>query len=341
MRIWKIAYVATGVLLAAGSVATAEHGLSSVNKDIYQSALALDVEMQKLGFDGFTLQDRKVRFYDGDCDYVVETDADKQMVVTKETAQLDVFAGTTLEVDGQWQVLLPTYEQFSGLFDTLGTLGSYQQRMQEGAFDFAGSEYDDRMHAATIWHEAFHAWQAENWHESMDMLSATTLSMSVSGNDTLTAQTQEGDKNPTDIIVREADASEELRTLFTEEMAQLMNAYNAQNPAEKKEWVAKALETANLRSEELSDEAAAMEYYLENYEGSARYVECMAYREMAGDDAWREIYLKDFQYANGSEKYYHMGMLKCVLLDQLADGWQQEMSDKVGLDELLSKQVKY
>ena len=326
MRIWKIMYAVTGIFLAAGSVATAEHGLSSVNKDIYQSALALDGEMQKLGFDGFTLQDRKVRFYDGDCDYVVETDADNQMVVTKETAQLDVFAGTTLEVDGQWQVLLPTYEQFSGMFDTLGTLGSYQQGMQEGAFDFEGSGYDDHMHAATIWHEAFHAWQAENWHEGMT---------------TLAAQTQGEDENPTDIIVREADASEELRTLFAEEMAQLMNAYNAQNPADKKELAAKALETANLRSEKLSDEAKAMEYYLENYEGSARYVECTAYREMAGDDAWREIYFKNFQYANGSEKYYHMGMLKCVLLDQLADNWQQMFSDKTGLDELLSNQVEY
>jgi len=318
-------YVATGILLAAGSVATAGHGLSSVNKDIYQSALALDGEMQKLGFDGFTLRDRKVRFYDGDCDYVVETDADNRMVVTKETAQLDVFAGTTLEVDGQWQVLLPTYEQFSGMFGALGTLGSYQQGMQEGAFDFTKSGYDDYMHAATIWHEAFHAWQAENWHEGMT---------------TLAAQTQGEDENPTDII-READASEELRTLFAEEMAQLMNAYNAQNSAEKKEWAAKALETANLRSEKLSDEAAAMEYYLENYEGSARYVECMAYREMAGSDAWRKIYLKDFQYANGSEKYYHMGMLKCVLLDQLANNWQQMFSDKTGLDELLSNQVEY
>lgn len=187
MRIWKIMYAVTGIFLAAGSVAAAEHRLSSVNKDIYQSALALDGEMQKLGFDGFTLQDRKVRFYDGDCDYVVETDADNQMVVTKETAQLDVFAGTTLEVDGQWQVLLPTYEQFSGMFDTLGTLGSYQQGMQEGAFDFERSGYDDRMHAATIWHEAFHAWQAENWHEGMT---------------TLAAQTQGEDENPTDIIVR-------------------------------------------------------------------------------------------------------------------------------------------
>lgn len=320
VKMWKMVYVVAGVLLAAGSVATAEHGLSGVNRDIYQNAMALDGEMQKLGFGDFSLRDRKVRFYDGNCDYVVQTDADSQMIVTKEKAQLDVFAGTTLEVDGQWQVLLPTYEQFSGLFDALGTLGSYQQGMQEGQFDFSESGYNGSMHAATIWHEAFHAWQAENWHETMQILSR---------------QPQKDDENPVDIIVREVDSSRELTALFTEEMSQLMRAYDAQNMTEKKEWAVKALQTAKVRSGKLSDEAKAMEYYLENFEGSARYVESMAYREMAGDAAWRAFYLKDFKYANGSEKYYHMGMLKCVLLDQLTDGWQPEFADERGLDELL------
>lgn len=324
MKLWKIAYAVTGVLLAAGSAVTAERGLSDVNREIYQNALALDNKMRELGFDDFTLRDRKVRFYDGSCDYVVETDDSGQMMIRKEDARLDVFAGTTLEVDGQWQVLLPTYEKFSELFNLLGTMGSYQQGMQEGEIDFSESGYDHSMHAATIWHEAFHAWQAENWYEGMAVLDG---------------QTQGDDSNSADIIVREADADRELTALFTEEMTQLMKAYNTQDMTWKKEWAAKALETAQMRSEKLSDEAKAMEYYLENYEGSARYVECMAYREMAGDETWKEVYLKDFQYANGSEKYYHMGMLKCVLLDQLTDGWQHELSDEAGLDELLRRHV--
>lgn len=320
MKRWKMAYAVTGVLLAAGSVATAGYGLPGVDRDIYQNALALDEEMQELGFGDFSLRGRKVRFYDGSCDYVVQTDSENQLVVRKEKAQLDVFAGTTLEVDGQWQVLLPTYGQFSGLFDAMGTLGSYQQGMQEGQFDFSGSGYDGCMHAATIWHEAFHAWQAEKWHDSMAVLGG---------------QTQKDGESLDDIIVGEADSSRELTALFTEEMEQLSRAYHAPDIAEKKEWTAKALETAKMRSGKLSDAAKAAEYFLENYEGSARYVESMAYREMAGNAAWQARYLKDFQYGNGSEKYYQMGMLKCVLLDELTDGWQQEFSDDMGLDELL------
>lgn len=318
MKVWKFMYVAAGVFLAAGSVVTAEHGLSEMNRDIYQNALALDEEMEKLGFGDFSLRDRKVRFYDGNYDYVVQTDAAEQITVNKEKAQLDVFAGTTLEVDGEWQVLLPTYEQFSGLFDALGTLDSYQQGMRDGSFAFSESGYGTDMHTATIWHEAFHAWQAENWQESMDVL-----------------MDQAGDENPEDIIVREVDTSQALTSLFNEEMRLLMKAYDAKDLTEKKMWTAKALETAGERAEKLSDGARAMEYYLENYEGSARYVESMAYRELAGDAAWRDVYLKEFQYENGSGKYYHMGMLKCVLLDQLTDGWQQDFSDEMGIDELL------
>lgn len=318
MKVWKFMYVAAGVFLAAGSVVTAEHGLSEMNRDIYQNALALDEEMEKLGFGDFSLRDRKVRFYDGNYDYVVQTDAAEQITVNKEKAQLDVFAGTTLEVDGEWQVLLPTYEQFSGLFDALGTLDSYQQGMRDGSFAFSESGYGTDMHTATIWHEAFHAWQAENWQESMDALMDLA-----------------GDENPEDIIVREVDTSQALTSLFNEEMRLLMKAYDAKDLTEKKMWTAKALETARVRAEWLSDGARAMEYYLENYEGSARYVESMAYRELAGDAAWRDVYLKEFQYENGSGKYYHMGMLKCVLLDQLTDGWQQDFSDEMGIDKLL------
>lgn len=170
MKTWKIIYAAMGIILAAGSIATAKYGLSEVNRSIYQDALSLDEKMQEFGFEDFSLKTRKVRFYDGDCDYVVQTDAEGSMTIKKEKAILDVFAGTTVEADGQWQVLIPAYEQFSGLFDALGALGSYEQGMQEGSFAFSESDYSESSHAASIWHEAFHAWQAENWTEDVEKL---------------------------------------------------------------------------------------------------------------------------------------------------------------------------
>lgn len=325
MKTWKIIYAAMGIILAAGSIATAKYGLSEVNRSIYQDALSLDEKMQEFGFEDFSLKTMKVRFYDGDHDYVVQTDAEGSMTIKKEKAILDVFAGTTVEADGQWQVLIPAYEQFSGLFDALEALGSYEQGMQEGNFAFSESDYSESSHAASIWHEAFHAWQAENWTEDVEKL----MEQAEAGSGDAGGNTRE------EIIVNEVDSDKELSGLFTEEMQLLMKAYQTEQTEEKKELVEKALEIAERRKEKLTPAAKAMEYFLENYEGSARYVESMAYRELEGDSAWQEIYLSEFRYENGSGKYYDMGMLKCVLLDQLAEGWQKEFSDGAGLDELL------
>lgn len=325
MKTWKIIYAAMGIILAAGSIATAKYGLSEVNRSIYQDALSLDEKMQEFGFEDFSLKTMKVRFYDGDHDYVVQTDAEGSMTIKKEKAILDVFAGTTVEADGQWQVLIPAYEQFSGLFDALEALGSYEQGMQEGSFAFSESDYSESSHAASIWHEAFHAWQAENWTEDVEKL----MEQAEAGSGDAGGNTRE------EIIVNEVDSDKELSGLFTEEMQLLMKAYQTEQTEEKKELVEKALEIAERRKEKLTPAAKAMEYFLENYEGSARYVESMAYRELEGDSAWQEIYLSEFRYENGSGKYYDMGMLKCVLLDQLAEGWQKEFSDGAGLDELL------
>lgn len=323
MKIWKVIYAALGIFLAVGSIATASYGLSEVNRNIYQDALALDETMQELGFDSFTLKTTKVRFYDGNNDYVVQVDAEGHIIIKKEKPQMDVYAGTTVEADGQWQALLPTYEHFSRLFDALEALGSYEQGMQEGSFAFSKSDYGESSHAATIWHEAFHAWQSEKWPKDMEAL----MEKAGIGNE----------DSREDIIVREVDSDRELVELFNEEMQLLMKAYQAEGPEEKRALIANVLEIAEKRKEKLSQAAETMEYFLENYEGSARYVESVAYRELEGETAWEMIYLSEFRYENGSGKYYDMGMLKCMLLDQLLDGWQKEFSPETGLNELLSR----
>lgn len=70
MKLFKIVYAAVGIVFAAGSIVTGEYGLSQVNREIYRTAVSLDKDMQKLDFPGFSLADYKVRFYNGNCDYV-------------------------------------------------------------------------------------------------------------------------------------------------------------------------------------------------------------------------------------------------------------------------------
>lgn len=315
MKLFKIGYALTGFLLAACAAFTGSYGLSKTDREIYKKALSLESDMEKIGFPEFSLADYKVRFYNGNCDYVVEGES-----ISKEDAVLDVFAGTVWEAEGEYQVLIPTYEKFSSLFDLLGAAGTVSQGMSEGTMAFTEDSYSENAHVATIWHEAFHAWQTNRWQNEIDALMER---VNLSAED-----------NREDIIVREADENPKAAALFEEEMELLAKAYEGERE-EKKEYILKALSLAEKRREILPDSANAMEFYLENLEGSARYVESMAYRSLEGEKAWEEQYMGEFQYENGSGKYYSMGMLKGVLLDEIAEGWQGEFSLKGGLDGLL------
>lgn len=319
MKVFKIIYAIMGLILAAGSILTGEYGLSEVNRDIYRRALSLDEDMQRLGFPQFSLADYKVRFYNGNCDYVAEASQDK---IKKEDAVLDVFAGTTLEVEGEYQVLIPTYEKFGALFDLMGAAGTVSQGMAEGTMAFTEDSYSENSHGAAIWHEAFHAWQSGRFEKEIgDLMERVNMGKE---------ETRE------DVILGEADAKKAAVKDFEEEMEFLQKAWKAED-AQRKEYIVKALDIAKEREEMLSDSANAMEFYLENLEGSAMYVESQAYRLLEGDKAWQEYYMGEFQYENGSGKYYHMGMLKGVLLDEISPGWQKDFSMEEGLNELLRR----
>ena len=107
----------------------------------------------------------------------------------------------------------------------------------------------------------------------------------------------------------------------------------------KKKQIKKALELRKKREVALSDKVSAAEGFLQNLEGSARYVECAAYRKLAGDEVWKKQFLQAFSYADGSGKYYDMGMYKCMLLDQCLPGWQTQFKTTPDLDGLLLKCV--
>lgn len=319
MKLFKIGYIVLGIILAAGSVLTGEYGLSKTDREIYQKALSLDDDMQKLGFPQFSLANYRVRFYNGNCDYVVEASQEK---IKKEDAVLDVFAGTVVEADGEYQALVPSYENFSSLFDMLDAAGTVSGKMTEGTMAFSKDSYSKNSQAATIWHEAFHIWQQNNWQEEIETLWDN-------------ASVQK-DQDRGELIVREVDGKPEAVHAFEKEMELLQKAYDAED-TQKKDYILQALDTSGERKKLLSDSANAMEYFLENMEGTAMYVESQAYRRLEDDAAWHEHYLADFQYENGDGKYYHMGMLKALLLDQVTDGWQAEFSMDCSLDELLEK----
>jgi len=149
MKVFHILYGAAGVLLASLTLVTGDYRLSETDREIYDRGIELEDDMAKNGFTDFSLSDYKVRFFYGNCDYVVFNEE-----VKKENAVFDTFVGTAYEIQGEYQVILPTYRNFSRMFSMLNAA----QSVSEGEMHFSEAEYSEDAHVATLWHEAFHAW---------------------------------------------------------------------------------------------------------------------------------------------------------------------------------------
>lgn len=292
----RILYGLLGVLLLSGTLLSGSYGLSQANKDIYNDALALQSQVDALGFENFTLSDYKVRFFDGTTDYVIFNDT-----ITKETAVMNTFVGTSIKVEGEYQVLLPTVENFSELF----TLLEGTTQLADSKTNFETQVYDSANHIATLWHEALHAYQLTNYSSQI-----------MTGVDTISTDRFE------EIIVKTVNANENVVKLDQRAIALLYDAYEADTTAQKEALLTQYLELETKRRALLNDEACRVEDYYEVSEGTARYMESAVYRLQAGDDAFSQRYLTRGDYEKGSGRYYTVGMLKCYLLDQLFPNWK-------------------
>jgi len=310
MKIYRILYGALGAALLAGAFFTGDYGLSDENIKIYEDALALQEQVDELGFEQFNLNEYKVRFYDGNVDYVV-----KGNDVNKEEAVFTTFVGTTYKIDGEYQVILPTVENFAEMYKLLGTAGS----LAEGEVNFTEDEYGSAEHIAALWHEAAHAYQMTYYQD--EILSLIEGKVSV--------------ENIEDVIVSAVDSNEDVVKLYQKQMGILNKAYITTDLSEKKAYIESYLEMETERRELLDEEACAVEDYYEAAEGTARYIESHVYRFQEGQEAFEREYTNETEYQKGSGKYYSMGMLKCCLLDELNPGWKDNYDFSVTLTELL------
>nr|MCR5102965.1 hypothetical protein [Eubacterium sp.] len=90
----------------------------------------------------------------------------------------------------------------------------------------------------------------------------------------------------------------------------------------------------------LTDEENRAEALYEMMEGSAYYVESKAVSYENGEAVYRKNYLDTAsEYADGNAKYYHHGMLECMLLDQLNPEWKTSYSFDRTLDEVIAEYV--
>ena len=267
-----------------------------------------------LGFTDFDVNKFKVRFFDGESDYVVKGDE-----IVEEEPVIETFVGTTVEVDGEFQVLLPTYDRFSQMFTALAAAGN----MAAGEFTFEEAEYSTNAHIVTLWHEGFHTWQFQS---GFDAINEQAMAAG------LTEETSYAE-----VLLNEVDANETLVTMFEQEMELLDRIIDAED---KLPLLQELMVLRKERKAMLSTEAAFIERYYEAVEGSARYVEASIYHELEGQEAWEKTYMAPFTYQNGSGKYYEMGMLKCMILDQIAPDWKESFCVTTDLDVLLAETLE-
>lgn len=328
----KIFYVLLGIVLAVSTIGTAPRGLSQVNKEIYKKAEAYQPQIDELGFSGFQLKDYKVRFYDGKNDYVTSNGKYK-----KEKPVFNTFVGTTYKVDKEYQVILPTLEQFSNLFDLLGAA----EGISEGNISFKKSDYSKDEHVATLWHEATHAYQMTHYEKQITTLMDNFLTNSglLASNNSSDDSSESASADFMEKTVSSVDSNKTVVKLYKKQITLLKKAYHATDIAEKQSLVSQYLDLQKERADCMTGSQLALENYYECVEGTARYVEAHIYTAEKGQKASDMQYVDDFSYNNGSGKYYTAGMIKCCLLDSFLPQWKEDFQYTVSLDELLAKGI--
>ncbi len=170
--------------------------------------------------------------------------------------------------------------------------------------------------SAVIWHESFHAYQNSYFH--------------------LTENSADNGLSETELAER-IDRNPEKRSLYEKELEILGRVADADKTCDFRKTALEYLNIAEKRDELLSADEKISEDFYELSEGSAYYVESMVVRYENGDAVYEDNYLKNAaSYSEGNSKYYHHGMLQCMLLDGLDPDWKSDFAFDCSLDEVIA-----
>lgn len=320
----KIIYIVIGILLLTATILTGTYGLSSENIEIYSDALAMQKEMDEMGFSGFRLSDYPVAFFDGDYDYVLTATGDSYEIQRRRPV-LSTYVGTAYPVDDHYEVLMPTVERFHDMMELFSSAEQLEQMSSGEALVMEESEYGKKEQIATIWHEAFHAYQSTYYMEQ-------TVNL-LEGHDFSEGDFGDGEA----IIVERVDENPQVVELYKKELELLKQAVLSEDIDTIREL---ALEYKSLEEERqalLDEDILILERYYKQLEGTARYVEVCAYRNLYSEEAFQSRYVEPMdEYTNGSGKYYDIGMAECLILDKLNPNWQSDYDCSTDLLDYVS-----
>ena len=278
-----IIFVLVGIMLATGVIATGTYGLSEEDIEIYERAVSIEDDF---GFDGFTITDYPVSFYDGDNDYVVVWE-NGEYSITRRNAVMDFIVATAYPVDEHYEVLTPTIEKMSSLL---------------GLLSMGNGSYGADEHIATLWHEAFHCYQLTNYLENIESIPLVAVDES--------------------LIAENADTNEQAVRLFEQKSELLKKAVKTDDIDKIREYIVEYKKLDEERKTLLSDEVNSVEEYYTRIEGTACYIEACVYKSLL-PDSFENNYIEAIsEYGGGSGKYYKTGMAMCMILDTVNPEWK-------------------
>ena len=206
-----------------------------------------------------------------------------------------------------------------------GLVGSIYQNGNE--FEVVVPEYDtwiatgsSSQLSSVIWHESFHAFQNTKYH--------------------VLENASENGLSETELAER-IDSDAEKKNMYEKELEILSQITDEEKNCDAETIALEYINVASDRDKILSDEEKVSEDFYEMVEGSAYYVEASVVRYENGEAAYQDKYINEVgNYIDGNSKYYHHGMMQCMLLDELDPQWKASYNFDKPLDEVIASYVK-
>ena len=206
-----------------------------------------------------------------------------------------------------------------------GLVGSIYQNGNE--FEVVVPEYDtwiatgsSSQLSSVIWHESFHAFQNTKYH--------------------VLENASENGLSETELAER-IDSDAEKKNMYEKELEILSQITDEEKNGDAETIALEYINVASDRDNILSAEEKVSEDFYEMVEGSAYYVEASVVRYENGEAAYQDKYINEAgNYIDGNSKYYHHGMMQCMLLDELDPQWKASYNFDKPLDEVIASYVK-
>lgn len=308
MKIFKIAYLAVGIVLTACVLALSLAGLPKDDRELYSAAVELDKRASDNIWPGLNIEDYPVAVRKGSSEYVIFKNE-----IKKRKPVLPIAACTAYPVNGEMNVFLPSKLELDSIGQIAEGLSSDPQYFFVNRFHIESRKLSDGQYVSILHHEALHAFQYKYFERQLSTMEPAC------------------EESEIELLLEEADGDPAISSLEKKLTALL---YSLVNTSEEKSFRSAA-------EEYLSSRQALMEAYSEKFgkekagligrytertetvEGTARYVEYKTAGVLMDDKLMQQYLTGLKENVKGKEKYYRSGMAICLLLDRCYQDWKQ------------------